>query len=114
MSADIKTVAKFLGASLVGICKLDQRWVYTHSFNRLTDEHLPIEIPPECEKVIVLAHEEDYRMIKLSPDMLSCSTVGDGYSRMAFIGGRLAHFIRALGYKAIPCGNDTKFTKSAG
>ncbi len=107
MSADIKTVAKFLGASLVGICKLDQRWVYTDSFNRLTGEHLPIEIPPECEKVIVLAYEEDYRMIKLSPDILSCATVADCYSRMAFVGGRLAHFIRALGYKAIPCGNDT-------
>lgn len=107
MSTDIKTVASFLGASLVGICKLDQRWVYTHSFNRLTDEHLPIAIPPECEKVIVLAHEEDYRMIKLSPAILSCATVADCYSRMAFVGGRLAHFIRALGYKAIPCGNDT-------
>ena len=107
MSADIKTVAKFLGASLVGICQLDPRWVYTHSFNRLTDEHLPVEIPPEFERVIVLAYEEDYRMIKLSPTALSCATVADCYSKMAFVCGRLAHFIRALGYKAIPCGNDT-------
>jgi reductive dehalogenase len=107
MSRDIKAVAEFLGACLVGICKLDHRWVYSHRFHRETLEHSPLEIPPQFEHVIVLAHEMDYELIKSSPSYTSVATVGDGYSEMAYVAGRLAHFIRILGYKAIPSGNDT-------
>jgi epoxyqueuosine reductase len=107
MSRDVKAVAKSLGACLVGICKLDHRWVYSHRFHRETLEHSPLQIPPEFEHAIVMAHEMDYELMKFSPSYTSLATTADCYSQMPFVAGRLAHFIRALGYKALPCGNDT-------
>jgi len=107
MSRDIKTAAKFLGASLVGICRLDRRWVYSHIFDPVTFEHSPFDIPEEFEYAIVIAVEMDYEVIKLSPALIAEVTPADAYSRMAFVAGRLAHFIRGLGYKAIPSGNDS-------
>ena len=35
---DIKKVARLFGASLVGITKLDENWLYSHSYNTLTNE----------------------------------------------------------------------------
>ncbi len=107
ISSDIKTVASFLGASAVGICKLDQRWLYSHRFHRETLEHAPLQLPPECDNVIVMAHEMDYEVMKSSPSFTSLAATGDAYSAMAYVAGRLAHFIRGLGYRAIPSGNDT-------
>ena len=107
MSRDIKRTAKFLGASLVGICKLDQRWLYSHRFHPHTFEYSPIDIPPEFEHAIVMAHEMDYELVKTSPACPGFTATGRAYSMMAFAASSLAHYIRSLGYKAIPCGNDT-------
>ena len=111
MSQDIKRVAKFLGAGLTGICRLDRRWIYSHAyshaFDGATHVHIPLEIPEEYEYAIVIAVEMDYLTIKTSPATTQLAAQGDGYSKMPFVAGRLAHFIRTLGYKAIPCGNDT-------
>ena len=107
MSQEIKKVARFLGASLVGICRLEQRWVYSHRFDRITFDHSPIEIPEEFQHAIVMAHEMDYELTKASPDFTSQATVGQAYSQMVYTAGLLGQFIRYLGYQAIPCGNDT-------
>jgi len=107
MSRDVKKVASFLGASLVGICRIDPKQVYSHTYHPITGEHAPFEIPEECEYAIVMAQEMDYELIKASPAYISLAPVGLGYSKMVFQAGLLAHFIRTLGYKAIPCGNDT-------
>ena len=66
-----------------------------------------MEIPLEYKYAIVIAIEMDYEAIKSSPAQPAAATTGFGYSKMAFIAGLLAQFIRGLGYKAIPCGNDT-------
>ncbi|MBI3014776.1 MAG: hypothetical protein HYY65_06905 [Candidatus Tectomicrobia bacterium] len=55
----------------------------------------------------MLAHEMDYEMTQTSPSVVAASTTGFGSSMMAYSAGLLAHFIRGLGYKAVPCGNDT-------
>ncbi len=110
MSRDIKRVAKFLGAAVTGICRLDRRWVYSHGYSHAYDgitEQAPIEIPEEYEYAIVMAVEMDYLLSKTSPAGTVMGAGADGYSKMAFVAGRLAHFIRILGYKAIPSGNDT-------
>jgi reductive dehalogenase len=49
----------------------------------------------------------DQDVLASSPSAFSNISVGLGYSKMAFIAGSLAQFIRNLGYNAIPCGNDT-------
>jgi reductive dehalogenase len=107
MSKYVKKVARTLGACAVGICELDQRWVYSHSFHLKTNEHKELELPPGCKYAIAIAVEMDYDMFKTSPTEVEGAATGKGYSDMAYVAGSLAHFIRNLGYLAIPSGNDT-------
>lgn len=107
MSRKVKKVAKLLGADLVGICELDSRWVYSRWYNLHNRENAPLEVPDGCNWAIAMAVEMDYEMFRTSPTEIEGAATGMGYSRMAFVAGSLAHFIRNLGYTAIPCGNDT-------
>lgn len=107
MSHRVKKVAKLLGADMVGICELDSRWIYSHWYNLHTRENGPLEIPEQCNYAIAIAVEMDYEMFRTSPTEIEGAATGLGYSRMAFVAGSLAHFIRDLGYTAIASGNDT-------
>ncbi len=107
MSRNIKKAALFLGASSVGICKLDQRWLYLNSFHPHTHEHAPVDLPEKFEYAVVMAHEMNYELIQTSPAFGGFASTGRGYSMMAFVASSLAHYIRSLGYKALPSGNDT-------
>jgi reductive dehalogenase len=108
MSRFIKKAAGFLGASDVGICKVDPRWIYSHRFNPGKKEHTPIEdLHNEYEHAVILLHEMNYELIRTSPTYGEFAATGKSYSMMAYVTSSLAHFIRDLGYRAIPCGNDT-------
>jgi reductive dehalogenase len=107
LSRLIKRAAFFMGADLVGICRLNPNWVYSHEFNVLSLEHYPLEFPQGCDNVIALAVEMDYVPMRSSPSAVAGAATGLGYSRMAFVASTLATFIRSLGYRAVPCGNDT-------
>ena len=108
MSAFMKKAAVFLGASDVGICKVDSRWVYSHRFHPYKKEHTPIEgIAEEFEHAIVMLHEMNYQLIRTSPTYGEFAASGKGYSEMAYVASSVSHFIRDLGYRAVPCGNDT-------
>ena len=103
----VKRAARFFGASLVGVCELDERWLYSQVVNTKTGDHYPLEFPPDCRYAITMAVEMDYALMQASPTAAAGPATGLGYSKMAFIAGLLAQFIRGLGYKAIPSGNDT-------
>ncbi|MBT9160629.1 MAG: reductive dehalogenase [Dehalococcoidia bacterium] len=110
MTSNIKRVSTFFGASLVGVCELDRRWVYSHYFDvfdRMHPEHAPLEIPEEYKYAIAIAIEMDYEALKSSPAQPAEAATGLGYSKMAFTANLVAQFIRGLGYRAIPSGNDT-------
>jgi reductive dehalogenase len=107
MSRIIKKVARFFGAGLVGISEIDSRWIYSHSYSIQTKEHAPVDIPLGCKYAIVTALEMDYEAIRCSPNYIMGAAVGLGYSEEAFTAGLVAQFIRTLGYKALPQGNDT-------
>ena len=107
VSRKVKRAARFFGASLVGVCELDRRWVYSRVSDDLTGEHRPLDIPEEYRYAVAMAVEMDYALIQTSPTGGAAAATGLGYSRMAFVAGLLAQFIRNLGYKAISCGNDT-------
>ena len=107
MSRKIKRVAKFFGAGAVGICELDEKWVYSYSYNLKTREHLPFSIPDGFKYAISIGIPMDYKMTKTAPTGISAASTGLGYSEMGYVGGSLAHFIRCLGWKAIPTGNDS-------
>ncbi|MGD9139498.1 MAG: reductive dehalogenase, partial [Desulfobacterales bacterium] len=99
--------ATFFGAALVGVCKLDRRWVYSSAYPLRDQQSLPNEMPGEYQYAVALGIEMDYSAIHCSPTSPSSAATGLGYSKMAFIAGLLAHYIRGLGYNAIACGNDT-------
>ena len=110
----VKYVARWLGASLVGICELKQQWLYSHlgDHNAMLTEGGkpgdPVELPKNMKYVIVIAVEMEYEDIKKSPAVSNSTDLG--YSEMAFVAASLATFIRKLGYHAIPSGNDTGLT----
>ena len=108
MTRIIKKAAIYMGASAVGICRLDRRWIYSHRFDPRNVEHTPIDdIPDDFTHAIVMIHEMDYTLMKTAPAYGENATTGRGYSMMAYVASSMAHFIRDLGYGAIPCGNDT-------
>lgn len=102
MSELIKETAKMYGASLVGITELNEDWLYSHDYHG--EE---IVIPDEFEYAVVMAIRLDPERVNESPSFPAGIESGLGYSKMAFTIGCLAEFIRTLGYKAIPMGNDT-------
>jgi len=106
----IKRAAKFYGASLVGICKLDRRWIYTKGFDLVTRKEFEVNIPDEYQCVINIVIAMSYEHYKYTPTHIGGAGTGLGYSKMAFTAGLMGQFVRQLGYKAIPCGNDTAFS----
>jgi len=118
VTRDIKKVAIHYGASLVGICKLDNRWVYSHTYKGeglmgapgdtpvVVGESKPLEIPEEFQYVVIMAFAEDYDLLKYYPTWIAQSATSLGYAEMAITNAHLSTFIRNLGYEAIESGND--------
>ncbi len=107
VTRNLKKAAAFFGAALVGVCRLDRRWVYSSVYPLSEQKSLPNALSDEYQYAVVLAIEMDYTALRCSPTSPSSAATGLGYSKMAFTAGLLAHYIRGLGYKAIACGNDT-------
>ncbi len=105
----VKKAAKFFGASLAGVCRLDRRWLYSKAYHLTDDGGKVVDntIPDTFRYAIAIAVEMEYDAISGSPGASASAATGLGYSQMAFVAGLLASFIRGLGYQAIPCGNDT-------
>jgi len=103
----IKKAARFFGASKVGICKMDRRWVYSKGYQLVERFEYEIDIPDEYEWVINIAVAMDYEDYKYTPTFIGGAGTGLGYSKMAYTAGLLGQFLNQLGYKSIPTGNDT-------
>jgi epoxyqueuosine reductase len=88
MSRLIKKVSLFLGADMVRITKVDQRWVYQD-----------IEIPHRYAIMIVVSHVRSLN--DTAPSHFSWASAADTYARLKFITTRLTDFICGLGYDAM-------------
>jgi len=102
MTREIKKVARLYGAYQVGITRVNNNWLYSKNMDGDS-----IEIPKECKFAIVMSVKMAGAAIKTSPSFTACTVTGLAYSQMAFLVACIAEFIRNLGYKAIPMGNDT-------
>ncbi len=102
MSQQVKETAGIYGACKTGITKINHDWIYTHDM-----DGKPIHIPEGYKNAIVMLIKIDKEPLTASPSMVAGTENALGYSRMAFVIGCMAQFIRTLGYKAIPMGNDT-------
>lgn len=118
----VKSVAKALGADLVGIAPLDERWIYSRCYFYDNGESKEIvfenvEKPYENENKLVIPRKVRYAIVmivRMSEEILrhSNDAFGDsftaiGYSKCVFLAVSMAEFIRGLGFTAIPCVNDT-------
>lgn len=103
ITLQVKKAAQFFGADLVGITRINMRWIYANGRRDLE----PLELPEGVTNAIVMAVEMDPLAIATSPKAPAAAATGLGYSKMAFIASSLAEFIRNLGYITIPAGNDT-------
>jgi reductive dehalogenase len=103
----IKKAAELFGACAAGICRLDRRWIYSKGFETGSCRENDIEIPEDYQYVVNIAVLMDYDHYRYSPTASAGGTTGLGYSKMAFTAGLTAQFLRQLGYRAIPSGNDS-------
>lgn len=110
LTETIKEKALWIGADMVGVAKLNPSWIYTHWGNQnvrysgAAEVGDPIEIPPEFNRVIVMIHEMDYKVIQRSPGIEHETDIQ--YSKGAWCASSLATFIAELGYRAIPSVNE--------
>ncbi|MBW1913108.1 MAG: 4Fe-4S dicluster domain-containing protein [Deltaproteobacteria bacterium] len=88
MSRLIKKVGMLLGADMVRIARIDQRWVYEDR-----------DIPHKFAIIAVVSH--DHALNQTAPSHLSGLAVGNTYSRLKFITTQLSDFICGLGYEAM-------------
>jgi reductive dehalogenase len=119
----VKHAALFYGASLAGVAELNPLWLYSDHFSPTAGDKgrtLPVlrdgdrferteeawYIPASMNRVVALAFEEDYYGIANSPGRVASAAVGNGYSRMANTAFFVAEFLRGLGYRALPAGNE--------
>jgi len=106
----IKEKARWIGADDVGITKINPAYIYTHWGNQNVNySHAagvgdPIEIPEECDTVIMMVHEMGYDVIQRSPGIEYDTDIE--YSKGAWCASSLATFISELGYRAIPSVNE--------
>jgi reductive dehalogenase len=105
----VKGYARHLGADLVGIARLDPRWVYSHvgTIQRDGWDHGEAdwskwgqEIRIEHKYVIVFAEEMDREMIDSSPHTPCFVESMKNYAKGAFISTQLSAYIANLGYSA--------------
>lgn len=87
MSRLVKKVAIFLGADLVGIARLDPRWVYKDK-----------QVSEKYAIVVGVTHRLSF--METAPSFASQIAVGDVYSRLKYITTQLADFICGMGYPA--------------
>lgn len=87
LAQDIKSLARYLGANLVGFARLQESYVYL-------DRSVP------HTHVISLAVEMDYDLIKLAPGRKTSNELWRAYNSLSEITVHLAAHIRGMGYPA--------------
>ena len=102
MARDIKEVARFFGADVVGITHLDQAYVYSHRArpNPATGEKPgdPINVPHRY--AICMGFASDYEKFLSNNSRISDAEYGLGNQRMIPTTFMLAAYIREMGYPA--------------
>jgi len=101
----VKSLAQFLGADLVGVGPLWQKWVYSHvgrSFGN-RDGFQPWGTPIDLRKhanAIAMDFQMNYDLIQCAPDFPILVATANGYSIGVWVSIQLAKYIRMLGFSA--------------
>ena len=102
MAEKIKGYARHLGADLVGITRLDPRWVYSHTgdihYDNWDDWGKAITL--EHDYAIVVATEVNRDMVVTSPHTPASVEMNSKYALGSFIAVQVANFLAGMGYSA--------------
>ncbi len=94
----LKGLALYLGADLVGVAKLEERYFYSHVGRGPEPWGSPIEVKHRFG--LVFALEMDWNMVSCAPRSPTVIETGKQYVRAAVISIIIANYIRSLGYSA--------------
>jgi reductive dehalogenase len=99
----VKGWAKHLGADLVGICRTDSRWTFSHRGEIFYDnwEDWGKELPEPLPYAIVFALEMAYDNVIAAPHTPTVVESAMNYAKGAYISTGLADMISALGHRAV-------------
>ncbi len=99
----VKGWARRLGADLVGICRIDPRWAYSHRGEIHYGEwdEWGREISALLPFAVVIATEMDSDMVGTAPHTPSVVESACNYSKGAYITTILAQWFGAMGYRAV-------------
>jgi len=113
----VKRVAREIGAFRVGITGLDRRHVYSHDCDgkeilfESVDEPYETDskrfIPDKCRYVVVMIVTMPASGFACTPHQIGSAIPWVTYKKIDVLLSHVAHFIRGLGYTAIPSSNDT-------
>jgi reductive dehalogenase len=99
----VKGWARHLGADLVGVCKIDPRWAYSHKgeihFGEW--EEWGKEIPEPLPYAVVVATEMKHEMVMTAPHTPAVVESSYNYSKGAYITTILANWFGNMGYRAV-------------
>lgn len=98
----VKGFAKHLGGDLVGICKTDPKWVYSHrgEIHSANWEDWGTEINADLPYAVVIATEMKNEMINGAPHTPSVVESARNYAKGAHITTIMASWFSNLGYHA--------------
>lgn len=91
----VKKIAHTMGATLVGITKLNHDWVYKDHLRGVGNNNF--DVPRHWKYAVVVASPHEWDAFYANP---TYGTSYDAYSREKIITGKLQVFIRKLGYSA--------------
>lgn len=98
MTSRIKGFARYLGADLVGITKLNPAFIYSHIGRSPGTWGAPIELPHPY--AIAIAVRMNYRMIRHAPAPPTTTETAYQYFEAARIAMLVARYIQRLGFEA--------------
>jgi len=125
LTKKVKQIARFVGANLVGIARLNRKWVYDEACRNAYMQDAPqtkkivfqeAPSPDETDTELIIPESVKYAVVtvmdlnrlatQVGPASLDTSSATNmGYARMGITDIALAEAIRAMGYNAIPSKN---------
>ncbi len=99
----VKGWARHLGADLVGICRVDPRWAYSHKgeIHYGDWDEWGKKIPEPLPFAVVVATAMDHDLVITAPHTPSVVESGYNYSKGAYITTILSQWFGTLGYRAV-------------
>jgi reductive dehalogenase len=99
----VKGFARHLGADIVGICRVNPDWAYSHRGEIFFEnwEDWGREIPEQLPYAVVIGTEMDHRCVRTGPHTPGVMESANNYARGAFITTTLARWFAKMGYKAV-------------